>query len=36
MSTNVPYSVKQGADLSDTIQVELRVHEEQEDMFENS
>ena len=35
MSANVPYSIKEGADLSDAIQVGLRVCDEQQDRIEN-
>lgn len=33
MSANVPYSIKQGADLSDAIQLGLKVCDEQSDML---
>ncbi len=35
MNANVPNSVKEGADLSDAIQVGLKVCDEQEDMIKN-
>lgn len=35
MSANVPYSIKEGADLSDAIQIGLRVCNEQQDMIGN-
>ena len=35
MSANVPYSIKEGADLSDAIQIGLRVCDEQKDRLEN-
>lgn len=36
MSPNVPYSIKEGADLSDAIQAGLRVCDEQKDILENA
>ncbi len=36
LTSNVPYSVKEGADLSETVQIGLRVCNEQEDGFLNS
>lgn len=36
MSANVPYSIKEGADLSDAIKVGLRVCDEQQDSLKNS
>ena len=36
MAPNVPYSIKERADLSEAVQVELRVCDEQEDRFANS
>lgn len=36
MSTNVPYSIKVGADLSEAVQAGLRVCDEQKDYLENS
>jgi hypothetical protein len=36
MKANVPYSIKKGADLSDAIQIGLRVCDEQQDNIKNS
>jgi len=36
LTSNVPYSVKEGADLSEAVQIGLKVCYEQEDKFENS
>lgn len=36
LTSNVPYIVKKGADISETVQIELRVCDEQEDRFVNS
>ena len=35
LTPNVPYSVKKGADLSEAVQIGLRVCDEQEDKFAN-
>lgn len=36
LTSNVPYSVKKGANLSEAVQIGLRVCDEQQDKFENS
>ena len=36
MSSNVPYSIKKGADLNEVVQVGLRVCDEQKDSLANS
>lgn len=36
MTPNVPYSIKKGANLSKTIEIGLRVCDEQRDLVENS
>lgn len=36
LTSNVPYSIKEGADLSEAIQVGLKLCDEQDDMFANS
>ncbi len=36
MEPNVPYSIKNGADLSDAVEVGLKACDEQEDRFANS
>ena len=36
MKANVPYSIKKGADLSDAIQIGLRVCDERQDNIKNS
>lgn len=35
LTSNVPYSVKKGANLSEAVQIGLRVCDEQQDKFEN-